>query len=414
MTRTEEVDAAVRDGQRDFWLLWMGQGVSEFGSAMTGVVCPLLVLWTGGSPFQAGLIGVVGQGSRLAVRLVAGLIVDRFPKRSLLIWCDAGRAVLLAVLASAVAGSAATLGLLLAVLFMEGGLSAVFFAADRAVVSVLLPREQLTTAIGRSQIYLQLAAIAAPPVGVTLFALGRFVPFACDAVSYLVSLGFILRTRMARLSLPRASGAGERGVSIGALFAGWRWVWHEKHSRAGLLYLAGVNVLLAAAPLAVIIDTHAAGRGPGGVAAVLSCAGVGGVTGALALPRLRRTYTDGRLLTSMAWSWPVLLVPLVVPFQIVVVCCAFFALGTTVAPIQGIISGYLAATVPRGLQGRVHAAVNLLANGLTPAAPAAVGALATASHEWAAGVMLIAVGTVIALAASLSSTLQTFGGHVRG
>ncbi|ARF58766.1 hypothetical protein [Streptomyces gilvosporeus] len=51
--------------------------------------------------------------------------------------------------------------------------------------------------------------------------------------------------------------------------------------------------------------------------------------------------------------------------------------ATKVAPAQSIIVGYRTAHVPDELQGRVHSAVNLLGNAVTPLAPTAVGALVT-------------------------------------
>src|SRR5689334_7119522 len=81
---------------RDFMLLWTGQAVSEIGSAVTIVALPLVaVVLLHASPFQVGLLSAATTVCFLLVALPAGLIVDRVPKRRLMISCDVARMLLL-------------------------------------------------------------------------------------------------------------------------------------------------------------------------------------------------------------------------------------------------------------------------------------------------------------------------------
>ncbi|MEV4438739.1 MFS transporter [Streptomyces sp. NPDC049577] len=74
---------------RDFLLLWTGAGLSLLGLRASTAAYPLLMLWYGGSPAGAGLVGAAALLPQLLVQLPAGALVDRWDRRRLLIGCDA-------------------------------------------------------------------------------------------------------------------------------------------------------------------------------------------------------------------------------------------------------------------------------------------------------------------------------------
>ncbi|WP_233360162.1 MFS transporter [Streptomyces sp. CRPSP2-6A1] len=394
-------EAGTRPGRprfgRDFWLLWFGQGVSSVGSAASDLAYPLLVLHLGGTPFKAGLVGLVSTGSRLLLRLVAGLVVDVCSRKRVLIWCDVGRAATAGGLAAAVVTGTAGYPLILGAAFLEGAFSVFFFSAERAVLPYLVPRTRLSEAIAHNQIYLQAATIAGAPVGGFLFSLGAPVPFLVDTGSYLVSLAAVLGITT------RLSGTEHKvPLATSELFQGMRWVWHDRPGRASLLYLCGINAIVAAMPLGVIVGLRTAGVAPAVIGILLACGGIGGAAGALAVPQLRTKYRDGALLIALGWLWPPMLAVLAVSSAPWAVAIVIFLLATTIAPTQSIIFGYQTAHAPDELQGRVHSAVNLLSNAVTPLAPAVVGALVSWGGFPATGAAL-AVGALTMMACATTS-----------
>ena len=76
--------------RRDFRLFWLGQGISVMGSWMQTVGQAWLVLELTGSPFKLGLVSALQFGPLLLFSLVAGALIDRWPKRRLVI--EIGRA----------------------------------------------------------------------------------------------------------------------------------------------------------------------------------------------------------------------------------------------------------------------------------------------------------------------------------
>ncbi len=66
---------------RDFVLLWTGQTISVFGSTVSTLAFPLLVLAITQSPAQAGVTGFVAGLPRVVFQLPAGAWVDRWDRR---------------------------------------------------------------------------------------------------------------------------------------------------------------------------------------------------------------------------------------------------------------------------------------------------------------------------------------------
>ena len=81
---------------RDFRLLWAGQTVSWLGTATTQVAAPLVAVTTlHASAFQVGLLGAAVWLPWVLVGVPAGTLVDRLPRRPILVACDLASAVLL-------------------------------------------------------------------------------------------------------------------------------------------------------------------------------------------------------------------------------------------------------------------------------------------------------------------------------
>lgn len=78
---------------RDFLLLWARQIVSSFGTQVSQLAFPLLMLAITGSPAQAGLLGALRALPFTILGLPAGALVDRWDRRRTMVLSDLGRAV---------------------------------------------------------------------------------------------------------------------------------------------------------------------------------------------------------------------------------------------------------------------------------------------------------------------------------
>src|SRR5579871_3955265 len=78
---------------RSFALLWSGQTISQLGDGAFLTALAWLVLRMTGSGIAMGVVLVATSVPRVLFLLVGGSVADRLPKRSVLLWSDAGRAL---------------------------------------------------------------------------------------------------------------------------------------------------------------------------------------------------------------------------------------------------------------------------------------------------------------------------------
>src|SRR3989441_1662715 len=81
---------------RDFLLLWGGQSVSRIGDQFTGLAVPYMAVYIlGARPAEMGLLGAAGTFPFLIFGLLVGVWVDRRQRKSILIFSDLGRGILI-------------------------------------------------------------------------------------------------------------------------------------------------------------------------------------------------------------------------------------------------------------------------------------------------------------------------------
>lgn len=186
IARRFHVARALRS--RPFALLWSGQTISALGDGayFTALAWQVLLLTHSGTAM--GLLLVAASVPRLIFLLVGGIAADRLPRRLVLFWSDAGRAVV--VLAIAVLGWTQLLQfwhlVILALLF--GFVGAFFGPAYRAMPPQLVELEALPSANALTQLSVQFGGLLGPVLGAGLVALASPASaFAFDGLTFVVS-----------------------------------------------------------------------------------------------------------------------------------------------------------------------------------------------------------------------------------
>src|SRR5450759_167188 len=77
---------------RAFTLMWSGQLISTIGTALSSLAASILVFRLTGSALSVGLMLMATAAPSLLVGLVAGVFVDRFDRRRIMIAADVLRA----------------------------------------------------------------------------------------------------------------------------------------------------------------------------------------------------------------------------------------------------------------------------------------------------------------------------------
>ncbi|MEU8550932.1 MFS transporter [Streptomyces roseoverticillatus] len=335
---------------RDFLLLWTGQVVSTIGSRISGIAYPLLVLALTGSAAQAGLVSAAQTAPFLIWFLPAGALVDRWPRKRILLVADAGRAIAVASVAVAVLLGRLTLGHLVVVAFTEGTLYVFFLLAETAALPFVVSPSQLPAAVAQNQARDQGAGLVGQPLGGFLFALGHTVPFALDAVSYLV--GFVM-TAPLRRPLQEERPPEHRHLAA-EIWEGLRWLWGQHLLRA-LVAIASVgNLAFSALSLTIIVRARELGASTTSIGTVLGLFGVGAIAGAVAAPPVQRLVPSNVILLGALWWWVAQMVALALAPSVFVLG-AVYTVGGLMGPIfQTANAAYRYALTPDRLQGRVY------------------------------------------------------------
>src|SRR5256714_14898831 len=124
--------------------LWSAESVSQLGSQVSLLALPLVAITVlHATTFEVGALTAVEMSPFVLIGLPAGAIVDRLPRRPVLVWSDIGRAVALASIPITYAVDALTYVQLLAVVFVTGSLTVVFDVAYQSILPALVEREQI-------------------------------------------------------------------------------------------------------------------------------------------------------------------------------------------------------------------------------------------------------------------------------
>ncbi|MBM7026233.1 MFS transporter [Clavibacter zhangzhiyongii] len=355
---------------RSFALVWVAQALSSFGEY---VLAATVTVWlaTGLAPGDPALplyIGaVIGATSlpRLVLAPFAGVLVDRWPARRVMVAADLARAALLMpLLVIAVTGPApVVIGAVIGTQLLIACASQLFDPARAALVQVVVPADRRADAAGRSLLASTGVGILSAMIGPAVYAgLGPVPALVMDAVSFLVSAALVLavRERGATTAQVAPTGADGTVASAGArlraeLAAGIRVVRASPRLRILVAGLAAYGVTLGVnnATLALLALTTM-GLTAAEYGAVTAMFAVGGLVGSLTAPPLVARLRPERALPA-----------------------ALVALGATYAAYST-VRAFLPAAVLMGLAGLVFS-VFLVAQGPILQAEAPVGTMGRVS-----------------------------------
>jgi MFS family permease len=360
---------------RDFSLLLSGQLISAVGDQAQFMALPLIVLALTGSATQAGFVLGLGTLSFLAFGLVAGALADRFDRKATMIWCELGRTVLAAGLAVALWLDRLTMPQLYATAALAGILTTLFQVANTAALPNVVGPRQVSAALGYSQSAAGAVGVFGASLAGALYAVGRTVPFAVNAVSFAVSAAS-LRLMRARFQLDRQDARRTAGLTA-EIREGLGWLWRRPVIRFLTLVSAADKVRYGAGYLLIITLARQLGASSLWTGVVFSGAAVGAMAGALVSDRATRRFPLGRIAVAMLWL-EALMFPLYAlapnPLLLAVVAAA----ESLVAPVYMVaMTTHQLALTPDGLRGRATSAVSTLTTGALSIGTLAGGVLIT-------------------------------------
>ena len=390
---------------RDFMSLWAGQTVSFIGSAVTLLALPLTAVVTlHASTFQVGLLSSAITSAWLLFALPAGILVDRLPKRTLMVVCDVARMILIGSVPCAALVHMLTLGQLYFVAFISGAATVLFGVSYQSYLPALVSREHLVEANGKLQISQEMADLVGPGLGGGLAGLlGAAGAMVADSLSYAVSVISLLLIRSREPSISKAKHDPSQGRGLRELMAGLSFVFKDPVLRRTAEYCATFNLCACmSVSLELIFLVRILGVRPAYTGLVVAASAVGGVTASITSKSLSRVFGSVRIIwiSALGFAPAWLLVPLARPgwgillFIVGSAGRSFSIVLFTIAQVS-----YRQAVCPRMLLGRMNAAMRWIMWGTIPFGGLLAGVLGStigvrptlwisAGIAWAAGLLL--------------------------
>lgn len=184
---------------RDFTLVWWGQMVSQVGDGVSKLALLWFVYSITGSPLKTTMIGLLQTLPPILFGPFIGVIVDRVPKKLLLISSDLIRAVVLGVIPCLIAVDSFSIERLYLMVFVHAVASAVFGPALTAAIPSLVSRHEFTAANALLQTTTSIGIIVGPALsGVGIATMSSQEVLCVNAVSYVVSAACFLFIRFPR------------------------------------------------------------------------------------------------------------------------------------------------------------------------------------------------------------------------
>ncbi|MEU0076130.1 MFS transporter [Streptomyces sp. NPDC006332] len=390
---------------RAFLLLWTGAGLSLFGTRASTVAYPLLMVWYGGSPTGAGLVGFAALLPQLLLQLPAGALVDRLDRRRLMILCDLAGLTAMGSVAAALISGHLWLPHLMAAAFVEGSAAIFYRLAERAAVRNLVHPDHLTVALTRNEARGQGAGLLGQLGGSSLYAVARWLPFLLTAVSHLTALITLLLIRK-KFQSERPQAPRDLRREVGE---GLTWVWRQRFMRAAVGLIAGSNILFQVLSLALVLIVKENGGSPATIGLIGTVSGVGGILGALTGSWFLKRLSPGAIVTGTLAVWALLMTPVALVDQPVLIGALFAGMSFAGALLNVAAGVYQVQITPDEMQGRVTSVFALIGSGMNSAGALAGGLLLAAFGTTPTVTAVAAAMAAMALVAVLSPVIRTAG-----
>ncbi|WP_199424322.1 MFS transporter [Actinotalea solisilvae] len=286
-----------------FGRYWAAAATSAFGTAVTAVALPVLVVQElGATPLEVGLVSAAQLVPYAVVGLLAGAYIDRWRRKPVLVAASVARALALAAIPVLWLLDALPIGVLVVALLVFGGASVFGFAATQSLLPRLVPRTRLVEANARLDQTDATAQTLGPAVGGALVGLlGAPVAIIVDAISYLVDAALVASLRVEE---PRPRP--RRSTLRAEIRDGLRWTYG--HPTLGPLALSTHVWFLgngAATAALSLLALRSLGFSAAAFGLLLGASGVASLVGASLAPRLGDRLGPGRVVVLARAAYPV-------------------------------------------------------------------------------------------------------------
>ncbi|HEU4573061.1 MAG TPA: MFS transporter [Candidatus Limnocylindrales bacterium] len=191
--------------KRDFRLLWSAQLVSTIGTGLTDLAAGILVFTATGSAFAVGLMFMATAVPTLVVGLIAGVFVDRYDRRKIMVISDLARAAIVFAIPFL---HSINIALLYVAVAAVSTISQFFNPANDAVLPEVATDDELAAANS----WIMISSFGSTSIGFALSGLLATIDidiaFWLDALTFLLSALLLVRVRVGKIETEEDTSVG--------------------------------------------------------------------------------------------------------------------------------------------------------------------------------------------------------------
>jgi len=358
---------------RDYALYWAGLLVSATGSWMQNVAQGWLVFDLTGSKLYLGVVGAAGTLPMLFLALPGGVIADRFTKRRIVILTQS-----LALVQALILGLLAVTHLIrpwhiVMLAAFSGVINSLDVPARQAMTVEIVGKSDLMNAVALNSSAFNGARVLGPAIaGVIVAATGAGVCFLINAASYLAVIVSLLIIR------PKPLPASSKEVPMAAQIREGLGYARRNPVIRDLLILTGVASVfgLQYGTLVPALAKEVLRVGPDRFGLLVSAAGVGAVSAAIAVAVLGGAFLPGRIVIAGSILAPVGIIALSNTHSYSLSVLWLVVIGFGMMLFLAVSNSMVQVASPDELRGRILSLRTLVFMGLAPLGALQVGWLA--------------------------------------
>jgi MFS family permease len=287
---------------RNYRLFFGGQIVSLAGTWITTTATSWLVYRLTGSPMLLGVVGFAGQFPAFLLGPFAGIFVDRWDRRRLLVGTQTISMLQSFALAALTLSGHITVDAILLLNLVQGIVNSFDMPGRQSfLIALIEDKADLGNAIALNSSMVNVARLVGPSIaGLVIATTSEGWCFLIDGISYLGVIAALLAMRIE----PRPVPPMDRRGALAQFADGFRYAFGFRPIRSIILLLALVS--LVGVPYSVLMPIFATTifhGGPHTLGTLMTSSGCGALAGALWLAQRKSVIGLGRVIVAASASF---------------------------------------------------------------------------------------------------------------
>lgn len=356
---------------RNYRLYFTGQLVSLVGTWLQVVAEGWLVLQLTNSPLLIGLVAALAMVPSLLFSLFGGVIVDKFPKKKILLFTQYASMVLAIIYGLLTVFHLITIYEIMTLAFLLGTVNALDIPARQAFVVDLVGKDAIASAVALNSGMFNAARVVGPSIaGILIAYVGSGGAFIINGVSYIAAI--IALYMMHVEHVPSVVHANPfKAIKDGVTYA-----FAHPIIRLLLIFTGTVSIFgWSYATVMPYIAQHSFGLGAAGLGYLYAATGLGALTGTVILSVFSKKVSDVAFIVSGSFMFTITLFLFTMTHVVELAYLLLFLAGTGLIVQFATINTAIQHLVEDAMRGRVMALYSVMFMGFAPIGSFEVGVL---------------------------------------